>query len=298
MQALRLVDTKSMSHEDFVRERRRGIGGSDVSAICGLNPWKSALTVFLEKKGEVPEEEDNDRMMFGRLLEPVIAAVFAERTGLKVQKRNAILCHPKNTWALANIDRLIIDQENGDGVLEIKTTSEYNKESWEDEHIPDMHLVQLQWYLYITGLAYGWFCTLAGGQKLYHTRIERDDSILEHLVRICGEFWDNLQKGIPPAADGSAASTKVINLLYPEAVPAKRIHLPFEAHEWLAAYEQHKAGEKAAKELKDEAANKVKAVLGDAEIGLLDNHEAVTWKTVNRKGYVVQPTSYRDFRAK
>ena len=63
---------------------------------------------------------------FGNVLEEVVAQEFAKRTGLKVQRRNAILQHPAYPWMLANVDRLIVGERIG---LECKTASEYLKKS-------------------------------------------------------------------------------------------------------------------------------------------------------------------------
>ena len=49
MQAKVLVNTLNMDHDQWLQARTQGIGGSDVSAIAGLNKWKSAVQVFLEK---------------------------------------------------------------------------------------------------------------------------------------------------------------------------------------------------------------------------------------------------------
>ncbi|MDY0364217.1 MAG: YqaJ viral recombinase family protein, partial [Bacilli bacterium] len=42
-----------MDNAKWIEERRRGLGGSDIGAILGLSPWKSAFQVYQEKRGEV-----------------------------------------------------------------------------------------------------------------------------------------------------------------------------------------------------------------------------------------------------
>jgi putative phage-type endonuclease len=73
--ALKFADTKQMSREDWLKHRNKGIGGSDVSAICGLNPWRSPLSVYLEKTGQIEAAEENEAMRWGTLLEPVVAKI-------------------------------------------------------------------------------------------------------------------------------------------------------------------------------------------------------------------------------
>ncbi|MBO8169318.1 MAG: YqaJ viral recombinase family protein [Thermoanaerobacteraceae bacterium] len=282
MQAVRLINTIDLSREEWLAWRRKGIGGSDIGAICGVNPWKSPVAVYLEKVGEVKEDrEDNEAMHFGRVLEDVIAKEFSRRTGYKVQRRNAILQHPKVEWALANIDRLILakDSDDGNGILEIKTANEYARGDWEEGKIPDQYLLQLQWYLFVTGLKWGYFATLVGGNKFYHYRVERDDEIIEYLVKICGDFWKMVQDRTPPEMDGSQSSTEVLKFLYPESKPESIIELPPTAEELIAEYEAAAADEKAAKERKEAAANKIKALMGENETAWAGDRK-VSWKTV------------------
>ncbi|MFR4400922.1 MAG: YqaJ viral recombinase family protein, partial [Peptococcus niger] len=59
------IKTLDMSQEEWLEQRKKGIGGSDAGAICGLNPWKSAVEVYLDKLGELPPVEDNERMRMG-----------------------------------------------------------------------------------------------------------------------------------------------------------------------------------------------------------------------------------------
>lgn len=35
---------------EWLRERQKGIGGSDIGAILGLNKYKTAFEVYLEKQ--------------------------------------------------------------------------------------------------------------------------------------------------------------------------------------------------------------------------------------------------------
>lgn len=46
------ISTAGLSREDWLRERRTGIGGSDAGAICGLNPYSSPMDVYLDKTSE------------------------------------------------------------------------------------------------------------------------------------------------------------------------------------------------------------------------------------------------------
>lgn len=52
MNANILVETEGLSHEEWLRWRKKGIGGSDVSAILGINKWTSAIELWLDKTNQ------------------------------------------------------------------------------------------------------------------------------------------------------------------------------------------------------------------------------------------------------
>ena len=55
----RLVDTTKITHEEWLKYRKMGISGTDAGSICGLNPYKSSLQVFIDKTTDTIEEIDN-----------------------------------------------------------------------------------------------------------------------------------------------------------------------------------------------------------------------------------------------
>ncbi len=62
-------------------------------------------------------------------LEPVLAQVYAKRTGYKVRRVNAVLQHPEQPFMLANLDREVVGHPDGPGILEIKTASYHSAPS-------------------------------------------------------------------------------------------------------------------------------------------------------------------------
>ena len=68
-----VVKTADLSREEWLKYRTKGIGGSDVSIIAGINPFKSVHQLWLEKTGQrEPEQTDSDYAYFGTLLEPIV----------------------------------------------------------------------------------------------------------------------------------------------------------------------------------------------------------------------------------
>ncbi len=266
-----------MDHKQWLQARTQGIGGSDVSAIAGLNKWKSAVQVFLEKTQAIEKEDiQSEAAYFGNVLEEVVAKEFVKRTDLKVQRRNAILQHPEYPWMLANVDRLIVGEKVG---LECKTASEYLKKEWEDEEVPAAYLLQCQHYMAVTGYEAWWIAVLIGGNKFVHKKIERDEELIQYLINIEKDFWlNNVEKNEPPMFDGSDASTELLKHLYPESIADRFVSLGKQEELLIEARDQVDREIKVLQEQKVEYENKIKAKLGTNEVGGTENYK-VYWKS-------------------
>lgn len=276
MRAEALVSTQDMSRHEWLEARRKGIGGSDVSAIAGLNKWKSPIGVYLDKTGQSPDEDTaGEAAYWGNVMEDIVAQEFSIRTGMRVRKRNAILVHPEHEFMLANVDRLIVGRKEG---LECKTASEYLKGDWEDEEIPASYLLQCQHYMAVTGYKAWHIAVLIGGNKFIHKRIERDEELIQYLIDFEKDFWVNhVLAEVPPVFDGSDASTDLLKALYPEAEPASEIKLGGEVEQMLDAMDQLAADIKEFETKKKEYENQIKAMMAENEKGLTLNR-VITWK--------------------
>ncbi len=89
------INTKNMSREDWLKERRKAIGGSDAAAIIGLNAYATPYTVWADKTGRLPEKPDSEAMRQGRDLEQYVVDRFTELTGKRARKLNAIIKNPE-----------------------------------------------------------------------------------------------------------------------------------------------------------------------------------------------------------
>lgn len=271
-----MISTSSLNHQEWLAQRNKGIGGSDIAAICGLNHWRSPMDVYLEKTGEASEQDENEAMYWGNVLEEVVAQEFFKRTGMKVRRRNAILQHAEFPFMLANVDRLIIGHKEG---LECKTTSEYKKTAWTEDAIPDAYFLQCQWYMGVTGYQAWWIAVLIGGNKFVYQKIERDEELIQQLISIGKDFWENhVMKQIPPEWDGSEASQKLLSKMYPNSKPNASIELPTDTAEFIEKLDEVKSSIKELESLKNTYENKVKSYLGENEIGFIRDKK-VTWKS-------------------
>lgn len=280
MQALRLVETEDMTHDEWLEWRRKGIGGSDVAAICGLSRYKTALEVYLDKIGEIPPKEDNPKMKAGRILEPVIADWFTEETGIRVQKQNCIFQSKEYPFMLANIDRWVIGENAG---LEIKNTSEYNRNDWFDgqtEVIPTEYQLQANHYMAVLGAERWYVAVLIGGWDFQWRVIERDDHLIANLITIEQAFWQHnvLGRNLPQV---TAQDTDLLNKMYPTS-KGTTLEISEIYYDLIKTLLDTKKVLKQAEEAHEDAKNKVKKLMGENELALWQGEKLCTWKTNSR----------------
>lgn len=212
------ADTRGMSRQAWLESRRNGIGGSDASAILGMNPYSSPLRVYMDKTGKGIEEEENEAMRQGTDLEPYVAERFVDfmakqGTPKKVRKCNRILRHPEYPWMLANIDREVVGENAG---LECKTTSPYSKFRFDEGEINPHYYWQCVHYMAVTG-AEKWYVSIVVLGKSHHVFcIGRDEDEIATLIEAEREFWEeHVAPKVPPLPTGSEADDEALNALYP-----------------------------------------------------------------------------------
>jgi putative phage-type endonuclease len=214
--AVRLVSTKNMSREEWLSVRGRGIGSSDAAVAVGLSPYKSPLELWLEKtdRQAPPDLAANDAVFWGATLEHIIATVYAERTGVKVRRLNAVLQHPEYPFMLANLDRVVQHPTDGNGILEVKTAGVNSARFWEDG-VPESYQCQVLHQLAVTGKAWCDVAVLIGGQDFRVYRVVRDDEKIADLIEREVKFWQFVIDDAPPPVDGTESSGRALASMYP-----------------------------------------------------------------------------------
>ena len=275
--------TQTEDEDAWVKARTKGIGGSDVGAICGVSPFTSARQVYLTKTGQYPDalkpgQAAQERMHFGHMLEPVVADEYARRTGARLVSLNATMQHKEYDWALANIDRLIIDDAGKPiGVLECKTTGEYNNDEWDAGEILLSYVYQLNWYLWILGLEKGAFACLVGGNKFYEYEVYRNDELLNDvIIPAAKSFWyDNVLKLKEPEMQSS--DTEFANSVYTAVVKNSEVVWEDDvANDLATTVFDCKAKIKELTETMEEAQNRIKDRLKDTEIAYTKDY-TIKW---------------------
>lgn len=221
--ARKLINTKEISHEQWLELRRKSLGGSD-SAICvNMNPYGSLLSLYADKMGLSKSKDDNEAMRIGRDLEQYVAERFMEQTGKKVRNDAFMYLDDEYDFISANIDRKVVGENAG---LEAKTMGSFNGYNFENGDVPSHYYVQCQHYCMVLGLDLMYLAILVLQRGLYVIEIKRDDDFIKSLREAEISFWKTyVEPGKMPDADGSEAAWETLKEIYPDTVPESEISI-------------------------------------------------------------------------
>jgi len=184
-----------MDHALWLEERRKGIGGSDVAAIMGISPWKTAYQVYQEKRGEVKDWKGTEAMDWGKRLEGPIRQWYSDTTGRSVRLPDKIMYHKEYPFMLASLDGYTDDRR----VVEIKTAR--SGHGWGEpgtNEIPDYYAVQCQEYMLVTGFEVADVPVSIGGGSPVLYEVPANPEVQQLILDACKEFWQRVQDGNPP----------------------------------------------------------------------------------------------------
>ena len=283
--------------EQWLLERRAGLGGSDIGAILGLSPYRTPVDVWLEKTGRAPANEETLQMRFGTYAEEFVAQEYSAKTGFDVQRFTTMLHHPVAP-VLGNVDRLVIPigakvashkkEIRTDRGLECKTANAFaasNDTEWGEEGtdaVPASYLVQCATYMALTGCQLWDLAVLFGNQEVRVYNLRRDMELEQEIIARSSEWWDRyIVADVAP----DPVCEHDIKRLYPsdnggvvEANP-KTLELIARAVELKAqidALETELNGDKKAGSIG--VIGSLKAYMGEASRLILGNSDLITWK--------------------
>ena len=311
------TSTKKLDKTEWLKVPDTVVGVSCVTAILGLNPYRTPLDVWEDKTGrkEIDTAEPSEAAYWGSMMENTVAKEFEARANRKVQRVNYLLRSGENGWQIANIDRAIVNPDIAGNVrvvkpeqfsqtgsmlttdiaLECKTASQFNADQWGEsqldeilegkitsEHkIPVYYETQVQWYMAVTGLKAFALAVLLGGNNYRVYWIERDQELIDLIVARCKEFWtEYVLKDVPPPPVNVAD----VNKLYKQ----DNGNLREATTEELGIYTELKALKGQIKELETrekECQNGLIKAIGESQGLLIDGKKACTYKTQESKRF-------------
>lgn len=201
------------SRDEWLKNRMNGVGGSEISAVLGLNPYLDNVTLWEYKTGKRTPEDISDKpyVKYGTEAEYHLRELFKldfPDFDVKYIENNSFK-NDRFPWARASLDGWIIDKDGRKGILEIKTTevlSSMSKEKW-NEQIPQNYYCQVLFYMAVFEAE---FAVLKAQLKTVfndipylqtrHYFIEasdvRDD--MAYLMQKGSEFWEFVKNGKKP----------------------------------------------------------------------------------------------------
>ena len=270
--------TKKKWSGDPSADRDKFIGGSDIGAILGLNPWKSAYTLWAEKSGRIEVEDisDKEAVWWGTNMEELVAKRFCMKTGKKVKKTTYEFSCKEYPFLVAHVDRLGVGEKF---VLECKTTSARNRMNYNAGEVPPMHYAQVQFYLMLTGYKEGYLATKRDSD-FYITKIDRNDEFIEEMLESAIAFWQMVQDGTEPDIDDSESTERTINQMYPESI--QDVMDLSDYRQTIESRVQIAYQIRSLESIKRQCDSVIKSAMEDCESAVCDEYK-ITWKT-NAKG--------------
>lgn len=294
--ALVLLETGRLSHEEWeaVRTDLPCIGGSDAATVLGYNKYKSAMMLWSELTGITKRQRNMDPSTYwfpmiseaaywGHIHEPQIRATMKgilEPLGIRVEQRNAILTHAEHKFMICDLDGVIsapaegvevVDSTGetfllkGRGVLECKSASEYLKDQWGGDELPEAYYIQVQHNLAVTGFQWAIVPALVGGNKFNWKVIPRNEEYIRAIMGVEIRFWtENYLGNTPPELDGSKATEKWLKEQFPTHEGEDMVVADEELDDLARGYAEATAALKELEARQSELKNKIIQQIGEA----------------------------------
>jgi putative phage-type endonuclease len=273
------VILKTESREAWLSQRTKGLGGTDISAILGVNKYKTPFDVWEDKTGRGQKFEGNKMTRRGQYMEDAVANYFADVSGhriIKASDTEEMLIHPTYPFLLGSPDRRYFDSGGGKGILECKTTM--SRIEADLELIPQSWFIQLQWYMGLTGYRKGTIAwsELGFESDFKHLEVEINQIFYSYMVGEAVKFWTNYVIADTPPPPVSSAD---IEKMYVSHTDNKYITA---TDELFKAWEELKELKKQKKEMDEIIESKeetIKLAIGDAEGARFGDTVLCTWKS-------------------
>lgn len=279
--------------------RMRGIGSSEIAAVCGVSFWgKGPLSVYVVKRGLVDEHGETLDTRIGHKMETGIAELYTEETG-EALRTCTTRVHPEHSWILATVDR----ERVSDGCpVEIKHVSGLRAHYFEggnrcdvcgrveslhwgreSDDVPDDVRCQVEWQMLVTGaqrayVARVWFGSFAREFKIYS--VDASEVLQSKLLETGRRFWfEHVLAGNPPPPDASESARDALTACYPSVLEPIRDALP-DIDPWIEQWRTAKETKARAAAAEQEAGNWIRASIGAAEgvrghFGIITNRARV-----------------------
>lgn len=251
--------------EDWLELRTKGIGGSDIGAILGLNSYSSPLKIYRQKvEGYREDLSDNVFIKKGKDLEDLILTNYVQphfaEQGYIVGKPDFMIINSDIPYFRANVDGLAYKPgtpHTENIIVEIKWVSEWAEVNWNGSTyngVPPSYYAQVQLYMAVTGAKKAVICALFDKTwTVHYFEIPRNGAFIMHLLKEGQKFYQyHMLMRIPPKLDYELDKEAVVEAI--KAVPEEKTESE-ELTQLVEKYIANNAKIKQAEEVQDQLKN-------------------------------------------
>ena len=296
------ISTKTMSHDDWLSVRTTGIGGSDAPAIMGVSPFLSLVQLYLLKTGQAKSNAETAKTRAGHAMEAVIANLYRAETGHFVRRDLKVRIHPEHRFLLVNLDRVILGDPRGVGILECKNTSSQFLRRYEQEgyELPPSWYTQVQHAMMVTGYAWAEVAAYVDGWELRIFPVARDEAFIRELQAREIRFWrENVKRRVPPAPESAEDVLK----LFPRSDLGKAVEASVKLRDQVSRLREIRERLVPLESERKVIEDAIKSFMQDAEVLTAGGAVLATWKSAkdserfDAERFVAElPTLYREYQ--
>lgn len=257
----------------LIAERKKGVGGTDISAILGLNPWRSAVDVWADKTGRALPYTDSPLMKAGRMLEPAILNWYEEETGERVTRNLPQLV--KDDVLIGHADGLV---ERIGKVIDAKNSGSFKGYGRGDNSVPIHYFAQLQWYMGLADLPTADLAVLFNGNDLRIFPVQFDADLFESMRAAALMFWDrHVVPDVPPKPETGDDGLRI----WPKSVK-RGIEASADITAAIARLRELRAAARAISEEIEPIEDAIRLAFKDADTLLAGDVQLATYRNENR----------------
>jgi len=255
---------------EWLELRSRGIGGSEVSTICGLNKWESAVTMFYKRTGKIATERpDSEPMYWGRALEaPIMNRFIEDNPQLKVYTDVGTWINRKRDYQIVNPDGIFQTEDGEFGIVEIKTAR--YPDDWANG-VPDYYRTQVQYYMNAFGFQHAYVAVLFSGSDYRCYELAADSFQQSVDLERVEDFLAAVKENKVPDWDGSDSTLETVRKLHP-LIEDDEIEL---GERYLDYREAKVQAEKAAEKL-TQFKSEILFAMGNSKRGLFEGQHVLS----------------------
>jgi putative phage-type endonuclease len=245
-----------------------------VSAIVGVNPYRTAHDVYLDKRGLLPPQPETLGQRVGHTVERLVAELYAEETGAALET-SPTLVHPTEPWIVGTPDRIVVGARR---IVEIKWVGWRVAHHWThgEDGVPDYVRTQVEWLMELTDTDECHVAALIGGDDFRIYTVRRNHDLFAALKEAASRFWrEQVLAGVPPTVDHTENARRMLTTLHKDRGEMRAA--PAGAWQWVERRIDAEARIGAAEKDLGLANNKLREMIGDAA-GILDHWGSATWR--------------------